>query len=215
MKNILKKHYTWLIIVFVSLFITFNYLQVGLRINWLFTEATTPFSDTIIDLGFYFSIIALSATRYKIKGGVIAAVATFPILIYSHSSHMAMAMEEVDRWMVFFFSAFSGIIVAVTIGSYVNTSDKLEIVHHDLQIEHLKALTANEQLQKSLAEVKTISGLLPICASCKKIRNGKGYFESVEGYIREHSTADFTHTICDECMVKLYPDLDLKSGDQK
>jgi hypothetical protein len=208
MKNIIRKHYTWLIIAFVSLFITFNYLQVGLRINWLFTEATTPFSDTIIDLGFYFSIIALSATRYKIKGGVIAALATFPILIYSHGNHMAMAMVEVDRWMVFFFSAFSGIIVAVTIGSYVNTSDKLET-------EHLKALTANEQLQKSLAEVKTISGLLPICASCKKIRNGKGYFESVEGYIREHSTADFTHTICDECMVKLYPDLDLKSVDQK
>ncbi|GAB4547249.1 MAG: hypothetical protein Kow0063_41880 [Anaerolineae bacterium] len=51
-----------------------------------------------------------------------------------------------------------------------------------------------------------LSGLLPICASCKKIRDDEGYWHSVEVYIRDHSEADFSHGICPDCMQKLYPD---------
>lgn len=60
------------------------------------------------------------------------------------------------------------------------------------------------QLQSALVEVKKLSGLLPICASCKKIRNDKGYWEQIEVYIHERSEADFTHGICPECARKLY-----------
>jgi len=60
-------------------------------------------------------------------------------------------------------------------------------------------------LEKALSEVKKLSGLLPICASCKNIRNDKGYWEQMEIYIRDHSEADFSHGICPECMAKLYP----------
>ena len=63
------------------------------------------------------------------------------------------------------------------------------------------------QLQKALAEVKTLSGFLPICASCKKIRDDKGYWNQIEAYISEHSEAEFSHGICPECSEKLYPDL--------
>jgi PAS domain S-box-containing protein len=63
-----------------------------------------------------------------------------------------------------------------------------------------------DELQHALAEVKTLSGLLPICAACKKIRDDKGYWTQVEVYVREHSDADFTHSICPECARKLYPD---------
>lgn len=63
------------------------------------------------------------------------------------------------------------------------------------------------ELQEALAEVKTLSGLLPICASCKKIRDDKGYWQTVERYISEHSEAEFTHGICPDCVKKLYPDL--------
>ncbi len=55
------------------------------------------------------------------------------------------------------------------------------------------------------APVKVLSGLLPICASCKNIRDDRGYWQSLETYIREHSEADFTHGLCPECMRKLYP----------
>jgi len=47
---------------------------------------------------------------------------------------------------------------------------------------------------------------LPICASCKKIRDDKGYWNQIEAYIGDHSETEFTHTICPECMKKLYPD---------
>ena len=63
-----------------------------------------------------------------------------------------------------------------------------------------------KDLQKALLEVKTLSGFLPICMSCKKIRDDKGYWEQVEVYIRDHSEAEFSHGICPDCLKKLYPD---------
>jgi len=63
-----------------------------------------------------------------------------------------------------------------------------------------------DNLQAALAEVKTLSGLLPICANCKKIRDDKGYWNQIEAYIRDHSEADFSHSICPECVKKLYPE---------
>ena len=62
------------------------------------------------------------------------------------------------------------------------------------------------ELQDTLAKVKQLSGMLPICSSCKKIRNDKGYWSQVKVYIRDNSEAEFTHGICPECMKKLYPD---------
>jgi PAS domain S-box-containing protein len=63
-----------------------------------------------------------------------------------------------------------------------------------------------DRLQKSLNKVRKLSGLLPICASCKKIRDDKGYWNQIEGYIRDHSEAEFSHGICPECSKKLYPE---------
>ena len=62
-------------------------------------------------------------------------------------------------------------------------------------------------LQEALAKVKTLSGFLPICASCKKIRDDKGYWNHVEAYISEHSEAEFSHGVCPGCAKKLYPDI--------
>ncbi len=62
-------------------------------------------------------------------------------------------------------------------------------------------------LQNALSEVKKLSGLLPICSSCKKIRDDRGYWNGVETYISEHSEAEFTHGICPDCMRKLYPEI--------
>jgi PAS domain S-box-containing protein len=62
------------------------------------------------------------------------------------------------------------------------------------------------ELKNALAEVRTLGGLLPICASCKKIRDDKGYWTQLEGYIQAHSGAKFTHGICPDCMKELYPD---------
>ena len=59
------------------------------------------------------------------------------------------------------------------------------------------------ELKHAISQVKKLSGLLPICASCKKIRNDKGYWNEIEIYVREHSEADFTHGLCPGCAEKL------------
>lgn len=64
------------------------------------------------------------------------------------------------------------------------------------------------ELQEALAKVKTLSGFLPICSSCKKIRDDKGYWQQLEAYLGKHSGAEFSHSICPECRKQLYPELD-------
>jgi hypothetical protein len=63
-----------------------------------------------------------------------------------------------------------------------------------------------EELQAALIEVKKLSGLLPICAKCKNIRDDQGYWKQIESYIHEHSEAEFSHSICPDCAKELYPD---------
>lgn len=63
------------------------------------------------------------------------------------------------------------------------------------------------RLQATLSEIKQLSGFLPICASCKKIRDDAGYWNQIESYIRDHSEAQFSHAICPECAEKIYADL--------
>lgn len=63
------------------------------------------------------------------------------------------------------------------------------------------------ELQDALAKVKTLSGLLPICAACKKIRDDNGYWKQIEDFIQTHSDAEFTHSFCPDCMRNLYPEL--------
>lgn len=71
--------------------------------------------------------------------------------------------------------------------------------------EERKELIA--RLEKSLAEVKLLSGFLPICSACKKIRDDSGYWNQIETYISTHSQAQFSHSLCPECLDRLYPDL--------
>ncbi|NTW50600.1 MAG: response regulator, partial [Chlorobiales bacterium] len=56
-------------------------------------------------------------------------------------------------------------------------------------------------------KIKTLKGLLPICAKCKKIRDDKGYWNQIEEYMKEHAGVEFSHGICPECMQQLYPEL--------
>ncbi len=63
------------------------------------------------------------------------------------------------------------------------------------------------ELQTALAEIKTLKGIIPICCSCKKIRNDSGYWEQIESYMSQHLNAEFTHGICPHCVKKLYSDV--------
>jgi PAS domain S-box-containing protein len=85
------------------------------------------------------------------------------------------------------------------IGSDVTARRKAEADRERLIIE----------LQKALAEVNTLSGLIPICSSCKKIRDDKGYWQQIELYIKERSDAEFTHGLCPDCVKELEKELGL------
>ncbi|MHB1294899.1 MAG: PAS domain S-box protein [Anaerolineae bacterium] len=84
-------------------------------------------------------------------------------------------------------------------GVVVNVRDVTERQRVEQEREHLI-----QELRESLRKVRTLSGLLPICAACKKIRDDSGYWQAVEVYIRDHSEAELTHSICPDCMKKLY-----------
>jgi PAS domain S-box-containing protein len=85
-------------------------------------------------------------------------------------------------------------------------NDKLLDEIHEREFTEQKLAESVNELQEALAKVKTLSGLLPICASCKKIRDDEGYWTHVEVYVSQHSDADFTHSICPECAHRLYPE---------
>jgi AmiR/NasT family two-component response regulator len=65
----------------------------------------------------------------------------------------------------------------------------------------------NRELQEALAQARILRGLLPICASCKQIRDDQGYWYKVEDYLESHSEAEFTHGLCPDCSRRLYPQL--------
>lgn len=77
-----------------------------------------------------------------------------------------------------------------------------------------KIVRLNESLRKALSEVRTLRGFLPICSSCKKIRDDSGYWNRIETYIRQHSDAEFSHSICPDCAAKLYTDYHASLADQ-
>jgi PAS domain S-box-containing protein len=62
------------------------------------------------------------------------------------------------------------------------------------------------RLEKALDEIKTLKGILPICSSCKNIRDDKGYWQQIESYISDHSDAEFSHGLCPDCIKRLYPE---------
>jgi response regulator RpfG family c-di-GMP phosphodiesterase len=88
----------------------------------------------------------------------------------------------------------------------LDTNDQLamEILERQrIQAEHERVIT---ELRDTALKVNTLSGLLPICSSCKKIRDDNGYWEQIESYLKKHSDVEFSHGLCVECANTLYPD---------
>jgi CHASE1-domain containing sensor protein len=105
--------------------------------------------------------------------------------------------------------------------SLANMSLDLERANLGLReeiVERKRAAEALEEegirLQKAMDDIRTLRGIVPICSHCKKIRDDKGYWNQIESYIRDHSEAEFSHSICQECAEKYYPGIDI-CGDKE
>ncbi len=89
----------------------------------------------------------------------------------------------------------------------INTHLSIHALRQQLEVKNTQLHEKNVQLEEALKNVKLLSGMLPICSNCKDIRDDEGYWQDVAVYVRDHSEAMFTHSICPECNIKLYPEL--------
>jgi ABC-type multidrug transport system fused ATPase/permease subunit len=101
-----------------------------------------------------------------------------------------------ELWMRFV------IVVIVLLFGYISQRMANKITN-----AYKKEREITEKLEGSLQEIKVLRGILPICASCKKIRDDHGYWRQIENYIRKHSEAEFSHSLCPVCEKRLYPEL--------
>jgi len=120
---------------------------------------------------------------------VYARATSVPIIVLTGHDDDDIAIESVQR------GAQDYIVKGQVIGGMLGRSILYAIERKKLLI----------QLEHSAREIGKLRGILPICASCKKIRDDKGYWTQVEVYISDHSETEFSHGICPDCAVKIYP----------
>lgn len=85
-------------------------------------------------------------------------------------------------------------------------NNELIDIQRELQKKNKNLQDTNAQLERALAEIRTLKGLLPICIRCKKIRDDDGYWQEVDHYFRLHSDLEFSHGYCEKCFRELYPE---------
>lgn len=154
------------------------------------------FLDLSIPLGVAMSVsyvavvlISLSSPRngFTVLIAVVCSVLTVAVFFYKPA--------VAEMWKVIFNRTLALFVIWVTVW--------LGLQRKALERKREMAL---RQREHALAHVRILHGLLPICASCKKIRDDQGYWTQIEAYIKTHSEAEFSHGICPECAKKLYPE---------
>ena len=129
---------------------------------------------------------------------LVAAARRIPIVVMTGLADHEVGLEAVNA------GAQDYLIKGQVSGEVLVRSIRYAIERKRIENEKEQAIA---ELQEALAKVKLLSGFIPICASCKKIRDDKGYWQQVESYIQKHSNAEFSHSICPECTHRLYPEL--------
>ncbi|MGD0589679.1 MAG: MASE1 domain-containing protein [Bacteroidota bacterium] len=97
----------------------------------------------------------------------------------------------------------TGMVLAAVVANGLRFEKALQQANDQLEV---RVTERTSELQDALNNIKTLGGLLPICANCKKIRDDLGYWQAVESYIMKHSDATFTHGMCPDCMKEYFPD---------
>jgi PAS domain S-box-containing protein len=169
-----------------------------------------------------FDIILANDTYWQIFGDV--RDSRTPVKCYNHrpgkSCHTAdCALKQIfdgkDEFVCESIKKHNGDVqnFIVTARPFRNRRGQLTgVVESFQEITELKKLEQEKtelilQLRESLNKVKVLSGLVPICAGCKKIRDDQGFWNHLESYISRHSDAEFSHGLCPDCALKYYPEL--------
>jgi len=169
-------------------------------LHMLIINAARP-ADYIAILAWDILVImgAYIATPIPVRLQIILAIflsSGSALLWFAHTMPPGITFKNVTVLAAFIYANIFGIFVS---GQLSQAQRKQFVLFRQ---EH----QAKEALADALAEIKILRGVIPICASCKNIRDDEGYWRELEIYIRNHSEADFSHSICPDCMQKLYPD---------
>jgi hypothetical protein len=167
-------------------------VQVGLINNLQLLFSLVVF--TVCNIGL------IKLLRKPRPGGRKTGVAVGMILYYFAGLNDAFVGFGSYSFIYLFEYAFAGMIVSMSmmlVGDFVSMVAEYAKINQRLEAA----------VKERTTELKILSGLLPICASCKKIRDDRGYWNQIETFLIEHSDATFSHGICPECRDKLYPDL--------
>jgi len=108
----------------------------------------------------------------------------------------------IDNIGIFLSIIFPLVIIPIVISKFSNLLEKYELVE-------LELVKRNADLERKLLEIKELKCLLPICKSCKKVKDDKGYWRQIESYVSKRSDIDFTHSLCNDCVKSIYPELKL------
>ncbi len=152
----------------------------------------------------------------KIKYSVCCAI-LFPVIARINFHNTGLEYDYYRYIAPLLIGGIVGFLIGLMKDRWVKINSNLESLVHERtgdlnnKIQELNASKKNNiqligELKKALKEVKTLSGFLPICSHCKKVRNDNGYWDQIETYIKKHSEAQFSHSICPDCAEKYYPD---------
>lgn len=125
-------------------------------------------------------------------------VPDLPIIIMTGLNDAKMAVDAVRE------GAQDYLVKGQVDGNLLIRAMRYALERKKLEMEREKMIV---ELQNALGKIKTLRGLLPICSFCKKIRDDQGYWKQIEVYMKEHSDANFSHSICPKCAKKYYPHL--------
>lgn len=168
---------------------------------------------------FSFGMLRLTQRQYfSVTASVMGLYSLILILDYFQNRQGFRIQYELFLFVLFgillTWLAFFGGFVSSLRRHLREQNKKIQKAHEEIKIEIKERENAETEkdsliveLKDALKQVKTLSGLLPICASCKKIRDDSGYWNQMESYIRDRSDVDFSHSICPECSKKLYPEI--------
>lgn len=152
------------------------------------------FQHSIVDIIIVFATYFLIPNRYFFQIIPALGLTVFNIYIFVFHKENATILTSIVFWFSYFF--------ANALGMW--TSWHLHIYRRRQFRTQFEEKAVSAKLQMALDEIKTLQGIIPICAKCKKIRDDQGYWNKIESYIESNTDAQFTHSICVECEEVLY-----------
>lgn len=230
--KLIRDKYFWLIVALAAAIGFLIYVPDILAPDWLPAYEKFELNYHAIERSLFLGAVAVAAWRFEMRGGLIAFLAIILIAAPHAVGDLTGGEEQLLNLLDIGATAIVGLGLIWLIGRHRRREallerslaevggirDQLEVRVKERTAELAGAnerldeeLTRRQkliiQLEEAMADVKKLSGLLPICASCKKIRDDKGSWQALESYITDHSEADFSHGICPDCFKKLYPEV--------